>query len=124
MKEAILQGVAETGKIISTAGIIMAIAFGGLLIPPIASLNESALIFVTSVLFDTFVVRTMLVPCFLFVFGDLNWWPVQKDPGLAFFIDRGFRLRLISKSRPQCHRRVGLSAFWYPLLYLTLINPE
>merc|ERR1712217_60515 len=91
MKEAILQGVAETGKIISTAGIIMAIAFGGLLIPPIASLNESALIFVTSVLFDTFVVRTMLVPCFLYVFGDLNWWPTKKGEPIYTRSDRKTR---------------------------------
>jgi len=78
MKEAILHGVAETGGTISTAGVIMAIAFGGLLFTTIRALNQVSIMFVASVLLDTFVVRTMLVPCFLYVFGDLNWWPTKR----------------------------------------------
>jgi len=78
MKLAILNGVAETGGIISTAGVIMSIAFCGLLFTKVGALNECAVMFFVSVLLDTFIVRTLLVPCFLYVFGDLNWWPTKK----------------------------------------------
>merc|ERR1712060_264624 len=78
MKLAILNGVAETGGTISTAGVIMSIAFCGLLFTTVEALDEIAVMFVASVLLDTFIVRTLLVTCFLYVFGDLNWWPTKK----------------------------------------------
>ena len=34
-----------------------------------------ATVLVTSVLLDTFVVRTLLLPAVMSLLGNLNWWP-------------------------------------------------
>ena len=74
-KASILSGLARTGSIITAAGIIMAIAFMGLLFSSIPALNQLSFFLVVSVLVDTFVVRTFLVPALMRILGSLNWWP-------------------------------------------------
>mmetsp|Transcript_11578 Transcript_11578/g.17285 ORF Transcript_11578/g.17285 Transcript_11578/m.17285 type:complete len:861 (-) Transcript_11578:344-2926(-) len=78
-KASILKAVHETGGIITAAGIIMAIAFGGMLFSKTDTLNQIAWILFSSVLFDTFVVRTILVPAVVSIAGPVNYWP-QRVP--------------------------------------------
>ncbi|CAE7853521.1 mmpL11, partial [Symbiodinium sp. KB8] len=73
----IIYGVASTGGIISGAGLIMALAFSGLFFSSKLLHQQLALLLVTSVLLDTFVVRTVLVPALMLSAGDWNWWPRQ-----------------------------------------------
>ena len=53
----------------------MAIAFGGLFLADEPAMNQLAFFFVTSVLVDTFLTRTILVPCIMDVLGTINWLP-------------------------------------------------
>jgi len=71
----VLAGVWKTGSVITCAGIIMALAFAGLLMSEELLLNQTAFILVVSVLVDTFVVRTVLVPILLGVTRTQSWWP-------------------------------------------------
>eukprot|EP01083_Nonionella_stella_P175498 611326_1 len=73
--EAIVRGVYKTGSIITAAGIIMGIAFCGLLLSQITSLNQTGFIMVIAVLVDTFIIRTSLVPAVLSIAKEVNWWP-------------------------------------------------
>ena len=73
--EAIIRGVYKTGSIITAAGIIMGIAFCGLLLSKITSLNQTGFIMVIAVLVDTFIIRTSLVPAVLSIAKEVNWWP-------------------------------------------------
>jgi len=73
--DSILLGLFHTGSIITVAGVIMAIAFSGLLFSNIPSLNQLAFFLVFAVLFDTFIVRTILVPAIMSLLGDWSWWP-------------------------------------------------
>jgi hypothetical protein len=73
--EAVVAGLSQTGHIITAAGVIMAIAFSGLLLSTEPVLNELAFLLVLAVLVDTFIVRSMLVPAIMSAFGRLNWWP-------------------------------------------------
>merc|ERR1711907_440536 len=59
---AVVEGLKSSGNIITAAGIIMAIAFCGMLFSVQPVLNELALFLIVAVLIDTFVVRTLLVP--------------------------------------------------------------
>ena len=61
------------------AGIIMAIAFSGLLFSSQMLLNQCAFYLVFAVLIDTFVIRTVLVPSIMGFAGAANWWP-RKCP--------------------------------------------
>lgn len=74
-EEAIIRGVFKTGSIITAAGIIMGIAFCGLLLSQITSLNQTGFIMVVAVLVDTFIIRTSLVPAVLSIAKEVNWWP-------------------------------------------------
>jgi len=73
--EAITSGLASSGNIITAAGIIMAIAFAGMLASSQSVLNQLSLFLVVAVLLDTFVVRILLVPPMMRLLGKANYWP-------------------------------------------------
>jgi len=74
--DSILLGFEQTGGIITYAGVIMFVAFGGLLWSECTVLNQFAFFLVSAVLLDTFVVRTVLVPIVLELCGEKwGWWP-------------------------------------------------
>jgi predicted RND superfamily exporter protein len=54
--ESVIAGLSQTGHIITAAGVIMAIAFSGLLLSTEAVLNQLAFLLVFAVLVDTFIV--------------------------------------------------------------------
>ena len=47
----------------------------GLFLADEPAMNQLAFFFVTSVLVDTFITRTILVPCIMDVLGGANWLP-------------------------------------------------
>mmetsp|Transcript_1774 Transcript_1774/g.3974 ORF Transcript_1774/g.3974 Transcript_1774/m.3974 type:complete len:822 (+) Transcript_1774:101-2566(+) len=75
-RSAIVYSVAATGPVITTAGIIMALAFSGMVVQhDNPFLCQMGFTMILGVLVDTFVVRTLLVPALLQAAGRLNWWP-------------------------------------------------
>jgi RND superfamily putative drug exporter len=73
-QRAITVGQAETGRVITAAALIMILVFlafvlGGQIVIKEVGLGFSAAIFV-----DAFVIRTVLVPALMHVFGRANWW--------------------------------------------------
>jgi len=78
-RESIVRGVYSTGSIITAAGVIMAIAFSGLLFSEMPALNQTGFILVVAVLVDTFIIRTLLVPAVLAIAKEVNWWPGIKE---------------------------------------------
>eukprot|EP00927_Polykrikos_kofoidii_P016446 TRINITY_DN17449_c0_g1_i2.p1 TRINITY_DN17449_c0_g1~~TRINITY_DN17449_c0_g1_i2.p1 ORF type:complete len:899 (-),score=116.24 TRINITY_DN17449_c0_g1_i2:119-2815(-) len=79
-RDSIVFGVASTGDVISGAGLIMALAFAGFAFSPKVMHQQFALLLITSVLLDTFVVRTILVPAMMLFAKDWNWWPRKMPP--------------------------------------------
>ena len=73
--ESVILGVAHTGATISGAGVIMSIAFGGLLLASTTHINQLGLLLMVSVLLDTFYIRTVLVPFLMVRAGPRNWYP-------------------------------------------------
>jgi len=74
-RASITKGVYKTGRIITAAGVIMSIAFGGLLFSKQMVLNQFGFMLCIAVLVDTFVVRTLMVPAIMGLVGWVNWWP-------------------------------------------------
>jgi len=75
IQAAIIKSIWEVNSQIVAAGTIMAIVFAGLLTGDSLSVNEFGFLLCTSVLVDTFIVQTLLVPA-IFSFGDsFLWWP-------------------------------------------------
>eukprot|EP01061_Rhynchopus_euleeides_P010029 TRINITY_DN1936_c0_g3_i1.p1 TRINITY_DN1936_c0_g3~~TRINITY_DN1936_c0_g3_i1.p1 ORF type:complete len:865 (+),score=362.99 TRINITY_DN1936_c0_g3_i1:140-2734(+) len=82
-QEAICQGLARTGYLITAAGVIMALAFCGLFFSKEPFVHQLSFYMVFAVLFDTFVVRSLLVPALMGLLGELNWWPFVKRRDLV-----------------------------------------
>ena len=70
-----LRGLAVTGAVITSAGIVLAGTFSVLAILPLVFLTELGFMIATGVLIDTLLVRTLLVPALVLEIGDRVWWP-------------------------------------------------
>lgn len=75
MKPAVLQALATTGGVITSAGLILAGTFAVLMTLPLEALFQLGFGVAVGVLIDTFIVRTLLVPAIAVKVGDRFWWP-------------------------------------------------
>jgi RND superfamily putative drug exporter len=89
LREAVTRAVGVTGTTVTSAGLVLAGTFamfaviggqgsGGSMV------REIGIGLAAGILMDTFVVRTVLVPCTAALLGRWNWWPSKLgDPSLA-----------------------------------------
>ena len=71
----ILESVAHTGSVITSAGIVLAGVFAALGVLPLVTLGQLGLIVGIGIIVDTLVVRTIIVPALFTLVGDRIWWP-------------------------------------------------
>lgn len=69
-----------TGPVITVAGLIMAVAFSGLILSSTTSLNQMGFILSFSVIIDTFILRALFVPSIMALLGEASWWPRKMPP--------------------------------------------
>ena len=74
-REGILRGLASTGGVITSAGLVLAATFAALGVLPILFLAQISFIVAFGVLLDTFLVRSLLVPALSYDIGRRIWWP-------------------------------------------------
>ena len=74
-REAMRLGLAVTGGVITSAGIVLAGTFSVLAVLPLVALTQIGITVAFGVLLDTFVVRSVLVPALTFELGERVWWP-------------------------------------------------
>ena len=67
-------GLERTGRIVSAAAIIMVAAFSGFIAGRIVGLQEFGLGLAVAILVDATIVRVLLVPSLMALFGRWNWW--------------------------------------------------
>jgi RND superfamily putative drug exporter len=80
-REGIRRGLAVTGAVITSAGVVLAATFAVLGVVPLVALAEVGFAVAFGVLLDTFVVRSLLVPALGYDLGRLIWWPSQLARG-------------------------------------------
>jgi RND superfamily putative drug exporter len=76
--QAIAVAVPRTSRAIGVAGIALAGSFGLLAIVPLDEFRAFAFALAAGVLIDTFVVRALLVPALISLFGEAGWWPRRR----------------------------------------------
>jgi RND superfamily putative drug exporter len=74
-REGIRRGLAATGGVITSAGLVLASTFAALGVIPVLFLAQIAFIVAFGVLLDTVVVRSLLVPALSHDIGRAIWWP-------------------------------------------------
>ena len=73
-REAIAIGIARTGRVVTAAAILLAVAIGAFSTSSISFIQQIGIATATGVLLDAFVVRTLLVPSLMALLGKWNWW--------------------------------------------------
>lgn len=83
--ESVAMGLEKTGKLFTAAALIMASAFGALIVSEYALLKLYGFGVAVAVVVDAVLIRAVLVPAFMRIAGDGNWWAPKP---LATVYDR------------------------------------
>ena len=73
-REAVTQGLQRTGRLLTAAAILLAVAIGSFLTSDLQFLKQIGLGAAFAVLVDAFIVRGLLVPSLMALLGSWNWW--------------------------------------------------
>jgi RND superfamily putative drug exporter len=71
---ATVEGLARTGRLVTSAALILAFAFLAMSTGPQTDMKIMATGLGAGILLDALVVRTLLVPALVALFGRWNWW--------------------------------------------------
>jgi uncharacterized membrane protein YdfJ with MMPL/SSD domain len=73
-REAVAYGLERTGRIVTAAAIVMVAAFSGFVAGRIVGLQEFGIGLAVAIFVDATLVRALLVPSLMALFGRYNWW--------------------------------------------------
>jgi RND superfamily putative drug exporter len=73
-EDAVANGVARTGRIISAAALMIAVVFAAFAVSPVFFMKQIAVGMALGVIIDATVVRGLLVPSLMRLLGEANWW--------------------------------------------------
>ncbi len=76
-REAVATGLAATGRVVTAAAILLAVAIGAFSTSSISFIQEIGVAVATGVLLDAFIVRSLLVPSLMALLGRWNWGPPE-----------------------------------------------
>jgi uncharacterized membrane protein YdfJ with MMPL/SSD domain len=71
---AVAGGLAKTGRLVTAAGLIMFAAFMGFVVGSILGLQQFGFGLAAAILIDVSIIRALLVPSAMKLFGRWNWW--------------------------------------------------
>ncbi|MFB7509913.1 MMPL family transporter [Streptomyces broussonetiae] len=73
-REGIIEGVSRTGRLVTSAALILFFALASLATANDVTVREIAMGLAFGVVLDAIVVRMLLLPALVSLFGDWNWW--------------------------------------------------
>src|SRR6266487_3835202 len=73
-RDAVAYGLERTGRIVTAAAIVMVAAFSGFVAGRIVGLQEFGIGLAVAIFLDATLVRAVLVPSLMALFGRYNWW--------------------------------------------------
>jgi RND superfamily putative drug exporter len=81
--EAVALGMERTGRIVTSAALLFAVAMGALVTGALIGVKETGVGIAVAVLVDATLVRAFLVPSLMALLGDRNWWAPRRLRALA-----------------------------------------
>ena len=72
--ESVARGIARTGRVVTAAALIMSISFAALIASNVSFMRMFGFGLTLAILGDATFVRMLLVPAFMRVMGEFNWW--------------------------------------------------
>lgn len=82
-REAIIEAVASSGRLISASAVLLAVAVGAFAFSDLVIIKEFAVAIAIAVLLDATIVRGLLIPALLRLLGGAAWWPGGGGLGAA-----------------------------------------
>lgn len=70
---AVIEGIGRTGRLVTSAALILTLAFVAMSTAPLTFLRVLATGLAAGILIDAFIVRALLVPALVSLFGRFNW---------------------------------------------------
>ena len=67
-------GLQRSGRIITSAALLMIIVFSGFVAAQVLAIKETGVALVLAIAIDATLVRMLLVPATMSVLGEWNWW--------------------------------------------------
>jgi RND superfamily putative drug exporter len=80
-EDAILTAVEVTGPVILLCGLVMAAAFGSMMISDMAELREFGFVLSLAIILDATLMVLVLIPSIMMVARKYNWWLPSKGAG-------------------------------------------
>ncbi|MFI0450007.1 MMPL family transporter [Actinomadura sp. 6N118] len=71
---AVIEGIGRTGRLVTSAALILFLAFASLAAAPIVEVKIFATGLGLGILLDATIIRALLVPAMVALFGKWNWW--------------------------------------------------
>jgi RND superfamily putative drug exporter len=105
--ESVARGLAGTGRVVTSAALIMVVVFASFVTSPVPSLKMLGLGLATAILIDATVVRMMLVPAAMTLLGKANWW-------LPSWLDRILPVVSVEATDPHDRDRAPADAATVP----------
>ena len=78
-REAIASGLAQTGRLITSAAAIMLVVFGAFMLGDFLLMKMLGFALAVAVLLDATVMRLAVSPALLALAGHWNWWPGERS---------------------------------------------
>jgi RND superfamily putative drug exporter len=72
--DAIRHGLARTGKLVTSAALVLCMAFFVLSTSPGTDIKQFGIGLAAGIIFDATVIRALLVPSLMRLLGEWNWW--------------------------------------------------
>jgi RND superfamily putative drug exporter len=73
-KAAVIEGIGRTGRLVTSAALILVLSFLAMSTGPQTDIKILATGLGAGILVDATLIRCLLVPAFVGLFGDYNWW--------------------------------------------------
>jgi uncharacterized membrane protein YdfJ with MMPL/SSD domain len=81
--EAVSLGLERTGRLVTSASLLFAVATGALVTGTLIGVKETGFGVALAVLIDATIVRALLVPSLMALLGRWNWWAPDPWPWLS-----------------------------------------
>jgi RND superfamily putative drug exporter len=72
--ESVAMGLQKSGRIITAAALVLAVSFFAFVTSGVSVMKMMGLGIAFAVLLDATIIRALLVPALMRLFGNLNWW--------------------------------------------------
>ena len=109
--ESVALGIARTGRVVTAAAVVMCISFAALIAAQVSFMRMFGLGLTLAILVDATLVRMVLLPAFMHVMGEWNWWAPKWMTKLHnhIGIEEGLHLERPVTLAPNAIEQTGVS---------------